>query len=501
MISFDAIPNDVRTPLTFIEFNNSNAVTGTPAPRQRVLMFGQCAMTADNQPVGTAAIDTPVRITSPTQAISAFGQGSMLALMVKAFQPINRGAELYCIAQGAGEGSNLAATISLSGTATGSGVLVTYIGGTRLPVGVLADDSGVDVARQLVDLINGTPDLTVRATLLDAVEGQTDETLASIQLDAKFTGRGSVTDVRWNYYAQEVTPAGINAAVAYPQDFATNPDISLAIANAGEKQYPYIVMPYLDEPNLNALRTELQERWGPVNQADGFAVAAFKGELGEITNFGISRNDHLITCLGVPSVPQPDYHWASVVCAIAAQSLNIDPARPLQTLTLPGLMPPPEASRFLWEERNALLYDGISTFTVDDGDQVQLERLITMYRTNAYGDADPSYLDVNTIATLSYLRYSTRLRIQQKFPRHKLAEDGTPIAPGQAIVTPAIIKTELLALFTEWELAGLVEDFTTFKDELIVERNANDRNRIDVLAGPNLINQFRIFAEQIRFIL
>ncbi|EPB1835796.1 phage tail protein, partial [Escherichia coli] len=40
-ISFNAIPSDVRVPLTYIEFDNSNAVSGTPAPRQRVLMFGQ----------------------------------------------------------------------------------------------------------------------------------------------------------------------------------------------------------------------------------------------------------------------------------------------------------------------------------------------------------------------------------------------------------------------------------------------------------------------------
>ncbi|MDF9346370.1 hypothetical protein OH693_07990 [Escherichia coli] len=41
-ISFNAIPSDVRVPLTYIEFDNSNAVSGTPATfRQRVLMFGQ----------------------------------------------------------------------------------------------------------------------------------------------------------------------------------------------------------------------------------------------------------------------------------------------------------------------------------------------------------------------------------------------------------------------------------------------------------------------------
>ena len=60
-ISFKEIGGDIRVPLTYIEFDNSNAVSGTPAPRQRVLMFGQCAMTGNN-PVGTAPLNTPVRV-------------------------------------------------------------------------------------------------------------------------------------------------------------------------------------------------------------------------------------------------------------------------------------------------------------------------------------------------------------------------------------------------------------------------------------------------------
>ena len=114
---------------------------------------------------------------------------------------------------------------------------------------------------------------------------------------------------------------------------------------------------------------------------------------------------------------------------------------------------------------------------------------------------DASYLDVTTPATLGYIRYATRARITQKFPRHKLANDGTAFGPGQAIVTPGIIRAELLALFRELELQGLVEDFDQYKADLIVERNANDPNRIDVLSPPNLVNQLRVFAEQIQFIV
>ena len=491
-VSFNTVPADVRVPLTYIEFDNSNAVTGTPLPRQRVLMFGQHSN-------GREALHVPVRIRSSTQAALAFGQGSMLALMAAAFLKANRTAELWCIAQGNGEGNATVATISLSGKATESGTLVTYIAGVRIALSDSTGATGAMLADALAEKIKAMSDLPVTAAVTANAGG--DDNHADVVLSAKFIGRLSVVDVRWNHYSGEVTPSGIAASVTMPSDNNSNPDIRDSIAGMGDLQYKYIVMPYLDEPNLNLLRTELQERWGAVNQADGFAVAVMNGTYGDISTFGISRNDQLITCMGMCNAPEPSYLYAATVCAIASQALTIDPARPLQTLTLPERIPPAVSDRFTWPERNALLYDGISTFTVNDSGQMQIERLITMYRTNSYGDSDPSYLDVNTIATLSYLRYSLRTRITQKFPRHKLANDGTNFAPGQAVVTPSIIKTELLALFEEWESAGLVEDFETFKSELYVTRNANDKNRVDVLCGPNLINQFRIFAAQLQFIL
>ncbi|OHD24768.1 MAG: hypothetical protein A2Y38_07740 [Spirochaetes bacterium GWB1_59_5] len=168
---------------------------------------------------------------------------------------------------------------------------------------------------------------------------------------------------------------------------------------------------------------------------------------------------------------------------------------------LTGLMPVAEGVRRTAEERGLLLYDGIATHTVDAGGLVRIEREITMYQQNAFGVEDVSYLDVNTPATLSYLRYSLRARITQKYPRHKLADDGTAFGPGQAIVTPNTIRAELVALFQDWERAGLVENIEQFKAELVVERDAADRNRINVLAPPDLVNQFRIFAAQIQFIL
>ena len=38
-----------------------------------------------------------------------------------------------------------------------------------------------------------------------------------------------------------------------------------------------------------------------------------------------------------------------------------------------------------------------------------------------------------------------------------------------------------------------------FKENLIVERNATDPNRLDVLFPPDLINQLRVFATLVQF--
>ena len=75
-----------------------------------------------------------------------------------------------------------------------------------------------------------------------------------------------------------------------------------------------------------------------------------------------------------------------------------------------------------------------------------------------------------------------------------MANDGTRFGEGQAIVTPKIIKAELITAYSEMEYEGLVENAEEFKKNLIVERNLNDRNRIDVLFTPDYVNQLNVFA-------
>ena len=96
--------------------------------------------------------------------------------------------------------------------------------------------------------------------------------------------------------------------------------------------------------------------------------------------------------------------------------------------------------------------------------------------------------------TSAYVIRQMKSIITTKYARHKLASDGTRFGAGQAIVTPSVIRGELIALYRRLELEGIVENADLFKKYLIVERNASNPNRLDVLFPPDYVNQLRIFA-------
>ena len=119
---------------------------------------------------------------------------------------------------------------------------------------------------------------------------------------------------------------------------------------------------------------------------------------------------------------------------------------------------------------------------------------MTTYQRNAFGQPDDSYLDSETLHQSAHVIRYLRSRITSKYGRCKLANDGTNFGAGQAIVTPLVIRGELIAAYRELERAGIVENTELFKAQLIVERDASNPNRLNVLFPPDLVNQLRVFA-------
>jgi len=488
-ISFNAIPVGIETPGQYVEFDNSKAITGLPALPHVILVVGQRRAT------GSIAAATPVRVTSADQAVGYFGRGSMLAHMVAALKRVNSFTESWAVAlDDLGGGAAATGDITFGGAVTAAGTLAFYIAGTRLTVAVASGEASSVTAAAVVAAITAAPDLPVTA----AVNGVNN---AIVDITARHKGEtGNDIDVRFNYFDGEALPAGLTQAITAMNGGTGNPDIAAAIAAIGDTQYRSIVMPYTDAANLAALETELADRWGPLRAIEGHAYAFASGTVSALGTLGAARNSPHVTIMGGKASPTPPIEWAATVAGLAAFHGNIDPARPFQTLPMPAMKAPAIADRFTRDERNILLgADGIATFTVANDGAVAIERLVTTYKTNQQSLPDDSYHDVNTLLTLGFMRFSLRARIAQKFPRYKLADDGTAFGVGQAIVTPRIIRAEIIALFKEWELAGLAEDVDQFIDDLIVERDTTDKNRVNALVPPNIVNQLRVFAAAVQF--
>jgi phage tail sheath gpL-like len=364
-----------------------------------------------------------------------------------------------------------------------------------LKVGVSAGDALGDIATNIADAINANTDLAVSA----AVNGGTPE-----KVDLTARNKGAVAndiDVRVNYYDGESLPDGLTLDITAMTGGEANPDIADVWAVIGDEHYNVITNPYTDTANLTALEAELLDRWGPLRMIEAHAFSAATGTHAELGTLGDSRNSPHVTIMNAAGSPSPSYEIAAAVAGVVSYYGNIDPARPFQTLQLDGILPPKPEDRFTLQENNLLLFDGISTFSVDAGGAVRIQRLITTYKTNAQGAEDISYLDVNTPLTLAYLRYDFRNYILRKYPRHKLGNDSTNYGAGQAIMTPKVGKAEAIARFRIWESIGLVENIDQFKTDLICERNEADPNRLDWYLPPDLMNQFRVGAAQIGFIL
>lgn len=488
MIVFNDIPNSIRTPFTYIEFDASKAGGGLPQFPTKLLVIGQCLAT------GTYPALVPQLITSSDQARIGFGAGSQLHHMIQRVRDNNAYTETYAIGvDDLGAGVKAAWTIDLTGTVpTESGLLALYIGGRRVQSRVKPGETADVVATNLLTAITLDADLPVTATRTGAV----------VSLTAVNAGEGgNEIDLRAAYYPGERLPGGVAITITQTVVGAGNPDLTAILAAIGGEHYEFLISPWTDPANMAVLDDWLLTVSGPTVMREAIAFTARRGTLAQLSTWGSTRNNQFVSCLGFNKSPSPAYEWAAAYGAVAAFHLPIDPARPIHTLALKGLLPPVSGDRFRQDEQNILLYDGIATFMVSGDGRVQIQREITTYQKNAWGQQDAAWLDVQTPATLSFLRKDIRFLIESKFPRHKLADNGTRILAGQPIVTPDLLKDELIARALLWEGLGLVENIDLFKREIVVERDAGDRNRVNALIPTNLVNQFRVFAGQLQFII
>lgn len=498
-ISFNNIPSGVRVPLFYAEVDNSmanTAVTGL-----KTLLIGRMTQ-------GKATPMRPVLVTGDSQGKDLFGRGSELARMNTVYRKNDTIGEVWAIPlEDPTAGTAASGTVTISGTPSVGGILSLYIGADRVQVPVGVENEPSEIAEAAAAAINAKPDLPVTAA---ASKSQDDAEVEEgfVTISAKNKGANG-NDIKLavnvqGYGAGEETPEGLAVKIDAMAGGTGYPDFEALdfVKVMGDEAYDFILLPYSDVSSLDYFKEVMNDtsgRWSYSKQVYGHVYTCKRGTINELQIFGSARNDQHATIIGVePDVPSMAVEVLAAYGAQNAAKISIDPARPTQTLELIGITSAPYGKRFVMEERQILLNNGIATQYTEAG-YMRVERAITTYRKNRFGDADNSYLDSETLHTLAYILRALRTRITSKYPRHKLASDGTRFGAGQAVVTPSIIRGEIISLYKQLEDKAIVENTSLFAKYLIVERNKDDPNRVDVLLPPDLVNQLRIFAVLAQF--
>lgn len=489
-VPFQNIPANWRLPLHWVDVDPSRA--GFPVVRMPALLVG-------TRLTGIATTNAIIAVSSADAAAAYWGIGSEIERMVSKFLENNPGQLLY--AAGVAEpaaGVKATGTITVSSAPTSAGTLNLYIAGQRIQVAVSASDTTTGVATKIYNAITAETRSPVTATSAAAVVTVTAKWKGATGNDIK------VADSVRGLDGGESLPTGLALTYVAMASGTSSPDLTGVIANMGDEEYKFLACPFTDSTSLDLLSVEYgfgdTGRWGYLRELYGAVFTAVRGDYATLATVGAARNDPVITRMAIePAVQSPVWEVAAAYAAQAAKGLTNDPARPLQTLALAGIVPAPRGSRFTKTQVNNLAGLGLATQQINADGRLAIVRETTNYQKNAYNVADDAYTDLTTLYTLSTLFELQKQAITSKFPRHKLADDGTRFGAGSAIVTPKIVKGELIAQYAQDEFDGLVENARAFAANLIVERDSTNPNRLNILYPPDLVNQLRIFAVLAQF--
>jgi len=485
-ISFNRIPRNLRLRLFWAEMDPTKA--GTFVNSRRMLVMGH------KLAGGSMATLDLNRLGNTDSAIRLGGIGSMFARSHAALRINNGFDDVWGVAvPEPAAGAAATGAIAITHAAVSRGVLSLYVAGQKITAAVGAGDSVQTQATALYNAINANPESPVAATA---------PTNGNIPLVCKWKGEtGNKIDLRMNYrglMGGEETPTGTTFTITPMSGGAGVPDLSPVYSLLGDQEFETYINPWTDSGSLDEIDYEMGDgddgRWGWRRQLYGHVVSARDDTFAALSTFGGTRNGPHQSTWGLKGSPTPVWERSAAFAAQCHRALMNDPARPLGTLPLLGVLAPAPADRFTKAEQNALLYDGISVSDEMPDGSLAIQQVITHYQTNAYGLDDNSMLKWNTLATYAYVIRSLRARISSRFPRAKLANDGTRFGAGQAVVTPALAKAEIFAHYRELEYIGLLENSDAAMRNTICERDIDNPDRLNVLYTPDFVNQLDVFA-------
>nr|WP_025826124.1 phage tail sheath subtilisin-like domain-containing protein [Acetobacter persici] len=477
-----------RVPGFYFALDGSKANTASVA--RRVLLVGQ-QLSGSTTATGVATLSG-----GQSDAIAKYGAGSQLARMVTAYRQIDTSGEVWCLPLAdPASGKPATGTITLSGTAKASGTLPLYVEDQLVQVGVTSGDAAATVAANAVTALAAIAALPVTASASGA-------TLTLTAKNAGATGNDIALGVALlGQMGDQSVPDGLTVITASLSGGTSTPDtLASVMAGLGDRVYDLFIHPYTDTGSLTAFKAlfdNMTGRWSPMDQLYGHGIAAIRGTYGQVTAAGLTLNDPHTTIMPISDSPSSPLVWAAQIGAWVATSMRDNPALPVTGLAL-TVLPPTDAGRFSRDEQNSLLYDGLSTHTVDDSGTVLIQRLITTYQTNASGLPDDSYLGIETLMTAAICLPDMRTYLAAQVGGYILLDDAAKIPAGSKATTAKLIGKLCVARYRYQATQLWVQNEDAFAASIVCQNAGN--GVVKLLMPYDFANQLWVIAGNAQFV-
>lgn len=463
-------------PFVASKIDFSRAIRGLRGMPRRLLLIGHKLV------AGTAAVDTILTVTTEADAVTLFGEGSLMLAMwrsAKANADLGLPIDVICIAEGAAA-VKASSIVVVGGAPTAAGEVMFYVGAQRISFGVLAADTPTTIAAKLVAAINAVAKLPVSAA--------TNATPGQVVVTAKWGGpTGNDISLVTQYYQDDKLPVGLTVTIPAMAGGAVSPDVTPVIVKMAGYRATEIVNPFTDSTNMGLLETEMATRWLQNNMQDGAVVNAYRGTEAAIGTLLSTRNSpHVHTITTTKDLTSP-WETAAMAGAAVESSVAIDPAIP-PTAMLVGYVGPRQGDDFTIDQKNNLMVGGGSPLQIGQDGTGSLLRMVTNYTQTASGAADRSLAELCWIKTMSYYRWFRVTEFMIKYTGFKIAQYITDPIPGQKIMTRELGEEIMLGLYKVFMDAGLCQNMPYYQDTLVVEVDGPN-GKLKILDEPVIVTQ------------
>ncbi|MBX9450022.1 MAG: hypothetical protein KL787_10035 [Taibaiella sp.] len=478
MIS-NAIGSERLSAIVGYKLTTGNFATSTPNLPARIAIIGEA--NADKQ---SGLSTDPVEITSAQQAGAIFGFGSPIYNVLRILRPVNGDGVggIPTIVYPQEEAESAAArvqTITVTGTATGSGIHYVKIGGRDnldgavYAVNIALGDTATIIAEKIRDAINAVLGCPVSATAAVAVvtittkwKGLTAQDI-TIEMDSNTNGFG-VT------YVVAQTTAG-----------AGTPSIADALALFGTAWNTIVINTY---GTVSTVMQSLEAFNGvpdpinPTGRYQGVIMKPFIALTGSVDEDPSSITDSRKTQLTIAICPAPlskghPMEAAANMAVLFSRISQDTPHLDVQGLKYPDMPTPVSIGKMdKYTERDAIIKKGCSTVELIAG-VYRVVDFVTTYHPD--GEIPAQFRYCRNLILDFNVRFGYYLLEQTNVLGHAIAGDSDIVSVSK-IIKPKQWKAIIKAYAIDLSKRGLIADYPFMHNSIQCDISTSNPDRLEI---------------------